>query len=185
MKKILLIFLFFPILISAQNFSFGFDTELSYIRIRNGNSTNGLDYETFIPITFNLIAGYNFNKKLFIQARVGETILAIEFSGFEAGLDGIYRLNKDFYVSAGVLHHSNEGGEVSNSHGVTFASLFMLTAGVGYQVTKHYAFELDYYYPTAKKAIVYYNYDYQGDGFYPNSVFDYMIRMHFVFTWEL
>ncbi len=83
------------------------------------------------------------------------------------------------------LQHSNESGGVSNSHGVTYASLFMLTAGVGYQVTKHYAFELNYYYPTTKKTLIYYNFGFSSEHSTANLNFDYMIRIHFVFSWEL
>lgn len=186
MKKLVFVFLFFPVLISAQHFKLGFDTEFSYIRVNNakGGNSHGIGYETFIPITFNLITGYNFNKKFSLQAHIGETVVATEFSGFEVGLNGIYNLNNSFYASAGVLHHSNEGGSVSISHGVTFASLFMLTTGVGYRISKHFALEINYYYPTNKKLLYYYNPIFLTEGADTRSFFDYMFRLNFVFSWD-
>ena len=186
MKKFVLVFLLFPILISAQHFKLGFDAEVSYIRVNNtkGNNSHGVAYESFIPITFNLIAGFNFNKKFSMQAHIGKTIIAVEFSGFEVGLNGVYNLNKSFYASAGVLQHSNEGGSVSISHGVTFASLFMLTAGIGYKISKHFALEINYYHPTNKKLLYYYNPIFLTEGADTRFFFDYMLRMNFVFSWD-
>ena len=59
-------------------------------------------------------------------------------------------------------------------------SLFMLTTGIGYKTSKHFALELEYYCPMKNKKFVYlcntceYN---------PPGIFKYMIRLNFVFRW--
>ncbi len=185
-KMIMVILILFPILISAQHLKLGLDAELSYIRIisTKGNKSMGLSYdETFSPVTFNLIIGYNLNKNLTFQTHIGKTLIAVEFSGFEFGLNGIYHYNKKFYASAGVLQHSNEGSG-SNSYGVSYASLFMLTAGIGYHTSKYFALELNFYYPTKRKEIIGYNKLYYSEGFNPRWNFYYMLRLGFVFALE-
>ena len=179
MKKVFLVLLAIPVLISAQQFKFGFDTEFSYIRITDDQKTHALGYESFIPVTFNLLLEYDVNEDISLKAHVGKTLLAVEFSGYEFGLGVSYKFYKPFYLSSGFMYHSNEGGDLSISHGVNFAALYLITAGVGYNFSDSFSLGLNYYFPLKKEKLIYYNFPPQSYSFYS------MLRLNFVFLWSL
>ena len=186
MKKIIFILLFIPVFISAQNFSYGFDAEVNYIRVNNGSNSNVLPYETLLPVTLNIIFSYNMNNGFSLRTRAGQTIFSSEFTGFEFGFDGVYKLNKEFYFSAGILHHSNIGNGDSSIHDRdTYTALYMLNAGFGYNIFNNFALEVGYFYPLKKTTIVSYNSDIPLKAYYLLYNFAYMLRLNFVFNWPI
>lgn len=177
--------MFFPILISAQKFKLGFDTELSYVRVSSNGASFGITSETFIPVTFNVILTYKYNQNLSFQGRVGETLLCSTFSGFEVGFNGLYHFRKRLYISLGGLFHSNEATGPSIPHGDTFVKLYLISSGLGYNVTKYFTLGVSYFLPLSEKTIYYIgNYDENFPSSF-NVVFKYMLRLNFVFAWEL
>lgn len=182
MKKIIFLLFFTPILVSAQSFKLGFDFEPSYVRIIRDNKSEPLGSEIGIisPIAVTIIPGIVLNKKLTLQGHIGYSLLSLQFSGFEIGMNSLYNFNKRIYASVGFRHHSNEPNSAGNNLSVKSMTLFMLTAGMGYKTSKHFALELEYYYPIKKKKFVYlcntceYN---------PPGIFNYMLRLNLVFRW--
>ncbi len=85
-------------------------------------------------------------------ARAGNT-LHVNFHGWEFGIEGKYLFYDPFFISAGLLEHSNEGGTGSNSWGTNYATIFMFNAGVGVEATSNFSIEFGYYKPTSKKVI--------------------------------
>lgn len=185
MKKFVLLFLFFPILISAQHFKLGFDTELSYVRVGSNGETFGITSDTFIPVTFNIIFSYQFNRHFSFQTKMGETLLCTTFSGFEIGFDGLYHFQKKFYGSLGLLFHSNEAMNPSMPHGDIFTKLYLISLGLGYIVSKHFTLGVSSFLPLSEKTIYYIeNFD-RNIPYSTNVVIKYMLRLNFVFSWDL
>ena len=77
----------------------------------------------------------------------------VNFHGWEFGIEGKYLFYNPFFISAGLLEHSNEGGTGSNSWGTNYATIFMLHAGVGVEATSNFSIEFGYYKSTSQKVI--------------------------------
>ena len=167
-------FLLFCSLISnAQNFKLGFDLEGHRISINEGRgvlSTEG------IPVAYHLVTMINPTNETSVQLRIGKTLHA-EFWGWEFGLSGKYNFYKRVYITAGILEHSNEGGIGSNTWGTKFASIWMLHAGLGVDVTSVISVDLNYYKSVSQKQI--------GSSGKHLYTFDSMIGLKFIFAWEL
>lgn len=185
MKRIFLILLFYTVLVDAQSFSLGFDIDASQVRINYKNQTHTLDVSN-PPISLHLDFSFNQNEKLSWRAILGGTIFT-EFTGFELGINGRYKFYKSLYFTAGLQLHSNSGGGVSNSYSVSYASILMVHAGIGLDISRIFAIELDYYKPTSEKEIqkvLLYNKKTSSYYWESKTFFD-MLRINFIFAWEL
>jgi hypothetical protein len=151
---LLLLTLFFTLsndLSNAQNFKLGFDLKPQQIRISDQGG-NGILGGEGVPISFHAIAGVPLSKTISLRFEAGNT-LHIDFNGWEFGISGNYNFFSPLYLSAGILHHSNEGGSGSISWSTSYASILMLFGGLGIELSRITSIEVGYYIPTSKKII--------------------------------
>lgn len=183
MKKILIIFFCF-ITVPAQDFKLGFDIKAHQIRVSDQEGNHILGGDGF-PLAIHLNFAYSPSNKIAILTKIGRTF-HIEFLGWEFELSGKYNFYKSLYISAGLMQHSNEGGSGSNSHGTKYASILMLKGGIGFDISSITSIELDYYIPTTKKIIGgQRGFNSSGKETFFTHTFKSMIRLGFVFAWEL
>ncbi len=180
MKRLFALILFLTTIINAQNFKLGFDLGVHQIRTSNQFGSIGILGGEGAPLDYHLRLIYYISKKTSLQARVGNT-LNVNFHGWEFGIGGRYLFYDPFFVSAGILEHSNEGGSGSNTWGTNFATIFMLHAGSGVEVTPGFSIEVAYYKAASKEII--------GGTHFSNlgysRIFENMIRLSFLFEWNL
>jgi len=178
MYKAILILLLYYSTSFAQNFKFGFDLEVSQIRISfpDGKSVLGTSQ---IPLSYHLDFTIEAIEKIFFQLKIGRATCT-EFSGWEFGINGSYKFYKSLYVKTGILHHSNEGGGISNQLNVSSASILMIHLSVGVDVIEFLSIGLDYYIPTSKEVIVW-----QGFPEKQAQTFESMIRLASNFSWDI
>jgi len=189
MKKVFIIFLLFPILLSAQNkkFKIGFDLNWEYlVTLKNNNSTYIWPENIYpLPLSLNLSLTYNLSKKFSLQTKMGHTMpFAMEqYFGFQYGVNGIYNFNKNLYISAGVMHHSNSSCECGHTSGRNQANLLFISGGLGYYIKNNIAIEINYFHSTKSKPIFYIGN--QGLNDFHSFFLESMIRVSLVFGWDL
>lgn len=178
MIKFVVFIMFSCITSFGQNIKLGFDLEAHQIRVISPNDElimggNGA------PLSYHLNFALDINEKLTLLVKGGRT-LHVEFSGWELGLNTSYKIFDPMYIKLGILHHSNEGGAISNQLYVTFASILMVQLGIGVDVANFLSIGLDYYIPTSKKVIYW-------TGLFEKEprAFTSMIRLGFNFGWDL
>lgn len=179
MKIILIFLLFYAVLIKSQSFKLGFDIEAHQIRISDQYGEKEILGGNGLPISIHFITTYNPISKIAIQSKIGRTLHS-EFFGWEFGINGYYKFYKPFYISGGILQHSNEGGVVSNQLYISYASLLMLKAGFGIDIFKTFSIEVDYYVPTQKKVIIK-----SGIAKRFSEKIENMFRLSFIWAWEI
>jgi hypothetical protein len=177
MKTFLIFFSIFILsssYINSQSFELGFDLEAHQIRVNDQYGTKILG-GVGPPISIHFNSSYIPLENISIVARVGRN-LHLEFAGWEFGIAGKYRFLEPLFTSAGILHHSNEGGSGSNTWGTNFASILMFHAGIGVDLSSAISLEISYYLPTSKELI----------GWSITSrYFKSMVKLGFVFGWDL
>ncbi len=167
-----------------NKFKLGFDFEANQIRVSDKYNTSLLGSNS-IPISFHTFLSFELNQNLSCKAKVGRYLIT-EFAGWEFGISWKYKLYKPLYISGGILQHSNEEDYYSNSEGTTSASILMLELGVGVDIVSFMSIELSYYLPTSKKIIGGHRILNKSSEFeYLPITFKHMIRLGFIFDWEL
>ncbi|HSR17281.1 MAG TPA: hypothetical protein VLM39_04220, partial [Ignavibacteriaceae bacterium] len=134
------------------------------------------------PLAYHLNFAYSPVEKLLLIANVGRT-LHINFAGWEFGAAARYKFYDPFFATAGILQHSNLGGSGSNTWETNYASLLLLYAAAGVEVSSVTSIQLGYYHPTSTEAIGFNRIDYSHTKL--NLKFTSMIRLSFIFSWEL
>ena len=180
MKNILIIIFIVCTTVYSQNIKIGFNLNVHQVRINQWDGILGGDG---LPMSIHLIAGYNITKDISVKAEIGRTF-HLQFLGWEYGIKGDYYIYHPFYISAGVLLHSNEAEDLGMGEHADYASIFMLQAGIGVNIISSISAELNYFYPTSKKIIEDSSILY-GSQKYLSTTFEGMIRLGFVFSWNL
>ena len=184
MKLIVSIIILLSSTLNAQNLKLGFDFETHRISEGTDNETHILRGDAF-PIAFHIILEYDLIENISLDTRLGRTIQT-HFSGMEYSLGAKYKVYKSFFITSGVLLHSNEGGNISNGESMLYTSILMLYGGVGLNLSNVFAIEIKYYNPTSSQAI-----EKTSPQLIDNKVswnyikFKNMIRFGFSFKWPL
>ncbi len=177
MKKVIIFLYLFSLEINPQSFRLGFDFEAQQVRVNH----QILGGEGF-PLAYHLNFAYSPIEKFLLIANVGRT-LHINFAGWEFGAAARYKFYDPFFASAGILQHSNSGGGGSNSWGTNYASLLLLFAAAGVETSSITSIQLGYYHPTSIEAI---GYNWLDNHTRLNLLkFTSMIRLSFIFSWEI
>jgi len=186
MKKIFVIFLLFPIILSAQDkkFKIGFSLNSYGLILSDGNNKNETVASTLqFPLIYNLNFKYTIDKNFSLQSKLGYVLPIIYFNGFEYGITGEYNFsNNNYYATIGLMKHNNsEGEEAALEADITF-----INTGLGYKVSKYFSIEAIYFYPLNREII--YNGS-LGAPYIKNPKYikriESMIYLSFVFGWDL
>lgn len=189
MKKYLLLFLLFPISLSAQDnkFKIGFGLNSYVLLLSDGN--NDVTWSGTLPIplfNINLNLKYILNRSYSLQSKLGYVLgMFGDYNGFEYGISGEYIFLKSYYASMGLMKHNNgKIGEYAVEANISF-----INGGLGYRISKYLSIEAIYFYPLNKEII-------GDDNTYHHVLqpkpmaeairrIESMIYLSFVFGWEL
>jgi hypothetical protein len=181
MKKFLLIFTFIYSIANAQDFKLGFDMGIHQVRIKSGTGILG---GNGLPLSIDLNARYDLFQNFTADAKIGRTFHT-QFLGWEFGLSGTYNFYAPFYFTGGMLLHLNEGSGIANGEWTAYTNILMLYPGLGVNFSSVFSIELNYFIPTSEKiiggAINFYNDNPEKN----YTRFKSMIRLDFVFGWDL
>ena len=166
---------------TAQNLKIGFCLQAHQVRFNTGTGILG---GNGLPLSLHFNADNKLFKDFSINGKIGRTF-HLEFLGWEFGINGKYSFFKSLFLSMGILYHSNEGSGISNNEWTNYASLLMISPAIGVELSSVIALELSYNIPVSKKIIGGGRNFYSGEEKIVNRTFESMIRLGFVFGWEL
>jgi hypothetical protein len=139
----------------AINFELGIRDEIYFMFTRLYNNRDGMSNYTkgiIPPINFKLTAGLSFFNHFEIDFRLGIMYVYEDYYGLDKGIFfQVDLFNTNFYGIAGIDLFNNGG----DAHGVTAYSesggnTTSLCLGFGYRLSKHFNFDLSYYFPKNK-----------------------------------
>lgn len=187
MKKLIFLYILFPILLTAQNnkFKLGFGLVSHHLMLSDMN--NNVTYKSVLPLPplhFGINLKYILDENFSLKSKLGFAIgIVDDYNGFEYGISGEYNFNKNYYTSIGFMKHdNNKMGEYAVEANINF-----INAGFGYNVSKYLSIEAIYFYPLNKELIS--NGSITYPGLQPNPEYirrvESMIYLNFDFYWSL
>lgn len=179
MKLLKILVLVCSAIVNAQSLKLGFDLEANWVSLKSG-----LMGGEGSPISYHLNVAYIPLNPLALQMKVGSTTM-VSFTGLEVGLSIKYIVHDPFYITVGMLHHSNTGGGGSNSWGTEYASILMFNASAGFRLIEFLSLELGFYIPTSSKVIGYSTLIYEYPPKHKTLIFKNMLRLGLVFAWDI
>lgn len=171
--------------IRAQGVELGLRVEAQGLRryYSNGYKAGFILYPFFTCLQMNM-AVYPV-KRLSIEGRFGREFIWEHYNGFEYGIFSRYFPGKNYYVTAGVAGHSNEGGDGGNSGGSSLNTLIMPAAGAGLKLAGDTSIEVLFQYAGNKRIGGSWYFGNNGEVIGVRETVEWLVKIGLVFGWKL